>query len=1099
MTQKSVLHSINKLMLQYTQFHPPISSVCSNLKYSYLYAHHLMGLPSFTKSLLLYCMKRIFTLLFFLVCSLSALMAQRTLKGKVTDKAGEPLIGATVLVKGSNTGAVTDVNGQFEMTTNEANPVLLVSYSGFKAQEIPVGVSNVVEVFLEDGTILEEAVITAFGVKKDKSNLGYSVGQIASKELTTARVTNVSNALNAKVAGVRTSGSGGSFTGSSIIIRGFTTFTGSNQPLYVVDGIPIDNSGGGSPLQSGPSVSNRAIDLNQEDIENISVLKGAAATALYGSRASAGVILITTKSGRTNQKNSVTYNANYAIQEINRLPDYQNTYGQGVGGNFNATAISSWGPRIDGRMVTLPADYRAAGAGTEVPLTAYPNNVADLFQAGPNMQHNLSFQGGKETSSYRLSLGYLQDKGILDNNRLRRYNAAINATQQITSKLRAGVSANFSLNKSIRTQQGNQLSNPLFRSWFTPRSWDLTGLPYKTASGSQLHYDPLVDNPRWTIENNRYNDQIDRLFGNFNLNYQFNDWLSANYKVGTDMYLLNSQGYDQIGARGGANVSANGLGGITEFRSFVRNLNSYFTLNANRKIGDNLDVSGVLGNELIDEYSNDAGATVRGLIVPNFYDIDANTPNPPTIGYGISQGRIIGVFGNVTAIWKNWATLDLSIRNDWNSTLPPKNNSYLYYSAAGTINVLNAVPSLKSNWINGLKIRGNWGRVGRASLRYSTDTYFSTPNPSDGFGPNIAFPYNGLAGYTLNNVAGNPDLQPEFTKDWEVGTDFSLFKNIFSLDITYYNRSSTNIILPVPNSPTAGFSSVVKNAGSLRTKGLEFLATVRPFTRKNFGWTTSFNFTQFRSIVEQLAPGVQNIFLGGFTTPNIRLVEGDQYGQIYGSKYLRDDQGRLRLTAAGLPQPTANVDRIGNPNPSWTMGVNNEFRYKALSCNILLDIRQGGDQYSRNLADLQRNGVAAETAELERLNSDGTPAKVYRFDGVLPNGQVNEGANEVKVTAEQYWGNSGKFVAAEGFIFNTSWQRIREAGINYSLPKRLLDKSPFGAFEVGIFGRNLWLRAPNYPHLDPEQNALGINNAQGLEFNALPQTRSYGVNLRVSL
>jgi TonB-linked SusC/RagA family outer membrane protein len=1040
-------------------------------------------------------MKKVLTLFFVLVCVCSA-MAQRTLTGKVTDPQGEPLIGATVLIKGSNAGSITDVDGNYTIKTDVASPVLVISYSGYKTQEVTVGSSNVTDVTLPEGLIIEEAVITAFGIKKDKSNLGYSIGQIKAEELTTARTTNVTNALAAKVAGVRVSGSGGSFTGSSVIIRGFTTFTGSNQPLYVVDGIPIDNSGGASPLQNGPSVSNRAIDLNQEDIENISVLKGAAATALYGSRAASGVILITTKKGSFNQKGRVTYNANYAIQEVNRLPDYQNIYGQGAGGVFNPTAISSWGPRINGQRVSLPADYRAAGVGDSVRLTAYPDNVAELFQRGPNMQHNVSFEGGSQISSYRLSLGYLQDQGVLANNRLRRYNVSFNNTTQITSKLTAGISLNYSLNKSIRTQQGNQLSNPLFRSWFTPRSWDLTGLPYATAAGTQLHYDPLVDNPRWTIEQNKSDDQIDRVFGNVNLSYGLASWLQANYRVGVDFFGFNRRAYDQIGARGAGNTSATPNGGIVEQRFLNRNINSYLTFVASHKFGK-LDVNAVAGNEIIDEYLNETELISRGLVVRDFRDIDANTPNPTVPAYRFEQGRILGVFGNVTFGWDSWVTIDLSVRNDWNSTLRKGNNSYLYYSGAASVELTNAIKGLKSDWLSQLKLRGGWGRVGRASLKYSTDTYFSTANPADGFGPNIVFPFNNIAGSTLNNTAGNPDLQPEFLEEGEFGFDATFVKNIFSLEFTRYNRHSTNIILNVPNSPAAGFSAVAKNAGSLRTKGVEARLTLRPIQNKNLQWEIDFNYTQFRSIVEELAPGVQNIALGGFTTPNIRLVAGDEYGQIYGNKYLRDDQGRLRLTAAGLPQPTPNVDKIGNPNARWTAGINNSVTYKGLNLTVLLDIRQGGDQYSRNIADIQRNGVGIETAEFERFNTDGTVARPYRFDGVFPDGVANEGAREIRLTPEQYWGNGGKYVAAEGFIYNTSWQRIREASLSYSLPKTLLKNLPFSALDIGLFGRNLFLRAPNYPHLDPEQNALGISNAQGLEFNALPQTRSYGANLRV--
>ncbi len=997
-------------------------------------------------------------------------------------------------------GTITDVDGEYSLKIPAGDQILVFSYTGYETQEINVGTSDVVNVTLNEGKLLEEVVVTALGIKRDKSNLGYSVGTINSNELVTGRTTNVTNALVGKVAGIRVSGSGGSFSGSSVIVRGFTTFTGSNQPLYVVDGIPIDNSGGGTALQTGTTRSNRAIDLNQDDIESISVLKGAGATTLYGSRGASGVILITTKKGKKNQKNSITYTANYATQEVNRFPDYQNTYGQGAGGNFNPAAISSWGPKIDGRRVSLPADYRNAGVGDSVSLAAYPNNVQELFRKGHNMQHNISFQGGSDKSSYRLSLGSLQDQGVFDNNRLNRYNISLNASQDITSKLNAAVSVNYITNGSKRTQQGNQLSNPLFRSWFTPRSWDLTGLVYESAAGAQLHYDAAVDNPRWSIYNNLFNDNTDRVLGNVNLTYKLNPWLTANYKVGVDNFTFKTRGYDQIGIRGGGNTNNGATGGIIETRQTVRNLNSYLSLSASKSINDDFEIQGVVGNEIIDENSDFSQLIGRGLIVKGNRNLSTNT-TAFTPSYSLSQRRIIGLFGNVTTSYKAWATLDLSLRNDWNSTLPTTANSYLYYSAAGTINLTTAIPSLKSNTINLLKLRGNYGRTGKGGdFLYRTDTYFGTAGSADGFGPAIVFPFNSLGGFTYSDGAGNPNLKPEFTNSVEFGIDLGLFDNRIVLDLTKYTQNTTDVIFSVPNSPAAGIGSVITNVGELKTDGWEVALTLVPVKTKSISWSSTFNFTQFRSTVEKLAPGVQNIFLAGFTTPNIRLVEGDEYGQIYGTGYLTDAQGRMVLTATGLPRPTANVEKIGNPNPRYNLGISNSISVKNFNFNVLLDIRHGGDIYSRNIADLQRNGVVVETAERDRVAADGTVAKNYIFEGVLPDGTVNSESNPnaVRVTAEQYFGNAGKFVAAKGFIYGTSWFRIREVSLSYNVPKTFLDKTMFGNLELGIFGRNLFLSAPDYPHLDPEQNALGVSDAQGLEFNALPQTRSVGANIRLT-
>jgi TonB-linked SusC/RagA family outer membrane protein len=1063
--------------------------------------------------------KRLLLLLSMAFLTIGSALAQRTISGSIKDDKGEAMVGASVVVKGTTTGTVTDVDGKFSLNVPKDAATLVVSFTGFTSKEIAIGASNEIEVTLEEGKVLEEAVITAFGIKKDKSNLGYSVSSVSNQELTTGHTTNITNALAAKVPGVRISGSGGSFSSSSITIRGFTSFTGSNQPLFVVDGVSIDNSGGGNALQTGVTNSGRAIDINQDDVESISVLKGAAATSLYGSRAANGVILITTKTGKSSPKSSVTYSVNVAQQQVNRLPDFQNIYGQGTGGVFGSGNIGSWGPKIAGQTVVLPVAYRGAtpSAADSTQLTAFPNNVSDLFKTGMNTQHNLSFQGGNGQSGYRLSAGYTDDNGVMDNNRLQRYNLGINATSEITKKLTAGISVNYSFNTSKRTTQGNQLSNPLFRSWFTPRSWDLTNRPFQNpANGANLHYD-AVDNPRWTIANNLYDDQIDRVFGNFNLRYAITDWLTASAKIGADNYAFSSSYYDQIGANGSAGTGSTGVGtgGIRDVRNISRILNSTFLLSANKKLTSDLELSVAAGSEILDQFRNNTDLIGKGVTVRDFRNIAANTTTPILNLYEKWQYRLIGFFANATLVYKNWATLDLAVRNDQNSILPKENNSYAYYSVAGTVNLKKAL-DIKTDIVSSLKVRGNYGLVGSAKpdFRYSTDSYYGKATAADGFGPSLTFPFNGLPGFTLQDAAGNPTLKPEFTTSAEAGLEFGLFGERITFNGTKYRQNSTDILLYVPNSAAAGFSSSLQNAGALTTNGIEVQLGITPVKNvKGFSWTTSFNYTQFNTIVDTLAAGVPKIQLGGFTTPGTFIVAGEEYGQIYGNRYQRtndatgtkfdgtldyNENGKIIVNATtGLPLITANTYKIGNPNPKYILGISNSISYKGLELSFLVDIKKGGDQYSRNIADLQRQGAAAETAVVERLNADGTPTKPYIF---AENNSITAAgvANTIAITSEQYWGNSGKFSAAEGFIYNTDWVRIREASLSYTIQKGVLKSTPFGAVTVGVFGRNLFLSSPNYPHLDPEQNVSGVSNSQGLEFNALPQTKSVGMNLRIT-
>ncbi|MEO7310385.1 MAG: SusC/RagA family TonB-linked outer membrane protein [Chitinophagaceae bacterium] len=1039
-------------------------------------------------------MRKLACLLVGIICLSATSWAQSvTLRGKVTDaKTGTPLEGVSVTTFDGKVGVKTNTDGSYSISFPTSSKTLNFSYAGYAPELRAVGKLLTMDVELKSDEVnLKEVVVTAFGIKKDKKTLGYGVSQLNAEELTQAHTTNVTNALAGKVAGVRVSGAGGSFTGSSIIIRGNTTFTGSNQPLFVIDGVPFDNGGGGQALQTGTPSSNRGIDINQDEIESMSILKGPSAAALYGSRASNGVILITTKKGRGKAKNNVNFTSSYSQDRVNRLPDYQNSYAQGSLGIYNPTGTQqSWGPAITGQTVTN------AFGKSEI-LKAYPDNVRDIFTTGENLQNSVSFAGGSDRTNFRLSYGNNVSTGIIDNNRLVRNNFTVNAGSKITEKLSVSISANYVNNVSRRTQQGNQLSNPLFRAYFTPRTYDLTGIPFENADGSQNFYNNNVeDNAYWTIKNNRYRDEINRIYGYAALNYKFSPSFQFDYKIGTDAYNTFVHAYDQITARGQGNTVAGGLGGIVERRNTFRSVNSNGFFTFNKKFGD-FTTTAIVGNEISQIYSTAATIIGRGVIIRDFEQIKNTTAFFPT--NGSSQVRLIGIYGDFTVGYKSIASLNVTLRNDFSSTFKSDKNSYLYNAVAGSLNITELVPQLKGDVIENIKLRGNVSTVGKAGTDfvYATDSYFTGASSSDGFGPNIAFPFGGLQGFTLQDGAGNALLGPEFTTNKEIAAEVSLFRGRLSFEGTVYQQNSKDLIFGVPVSNTSGIGSVVKNAGKLSNKGVELSVTAIPLKTKLGSWTINVNYTQFKSKVDALDNGVANIFLGGFTTPNIRLVVGDEYGQIYGNAYQRDAKtGAMLIGANGLPLATPGVQKIGNPNPKYLLGVTNTIQLKDFTLSFLLDIKKGGDQYSRNIADIRRNGVAAETAQLPRLDANNVPLTPYIFPGVYAsNGQPNTTA----VTAQNYWGNSGKYVAAEGFIVETSWFRVREASLSYKLPGRILSKTLFGNAELSLFGRNLFLRAPNYPHLDPEQNALGVSNAQGLEFNSLPQTRSFGVSLKLSL
>ena len=1025
----------------------------------------------------------------------------QSVTGKITDESGKPLQGVSITTAEGKTGTTTDAEGNYKITLPASVKSLIFTELNYETVTKTVTKSGEISfVMIISDKSLTEVVITAYGIKRDKKTLGYSTPIISSEDLTAVRNTNITNAVVGKVAGVRTQGTGGSFAGSAILIRGYTSMTGSSAPLFVIDGVPIDNGGGGVALQNGVTNSNRAVDINPDDVQEMTILKGAAATSLYGSRGAAGVILITTKKGTRKSKNNIDINSSYSVVSVNRLPEYQNEYAQGTStgastatatvGLYNFNASTSWGPRITGQNVTN-------FFGKPETLKAYPNNVADLFKNGFNRQNTISFSGGSDKTFYRVSYNNTEETYVVARNKLKKNVLTLNLNSEVTKKLTVStyISANYT--SSVRTQQGNQLSNPVFRSLFTPRSFDLTGSPYYNSTGGQLYYGG-EDNPYWSIENVRYNDKVDRIIGNLGLRYQFNDWLNADVKIGGDIQSFNSHGFDEIGSRGGGNTSASGTGGIVDFKSNLRNINSYATLNAQKKFG-RFNIIGTVGNEIYDNYSNSLSARSTGLAIAGFDQIsNATVLNTPIVG--TSQVRTVGIFADAVIEYNKWLALNVKARNDFSSTLAPGNNSIFYPAASLSVVVTDAIPSIKNSVLDFLKLHANYGVVGRAAPAYNTDNYAALGGAADGFGPNIAYPFNGVSGYTISNAAGNKNLKPEFTKEWEIGTELKLFNNRITIEANYYERLLTEGLFPVPVSGASGVTSLFQNAGEIETKGTEITLGLIPLKSNNFTWSINANYTQFKSIVTKLAPGVSVITLAGFTTPNVRLVEKEQYGVIYGNKYQTDAQGNIILQAtgtnAGLPLPTSGVFKIGNSNPKFTIGISNTFTYKYFTLDVLFDIREGGDLYSRNLADLRRNGSVIETAVLPRFATDNvTPLTNYQFNG------VDAGGNKVNIPirADQYWGNQGKYVAAEGFMVSTSWFRIREANLTMRLPKSLVDKTPFGNIEFGLFGRNLFLKSKDYPHLDPEQNALGSSNIQGLEFNANPSTRTMGVNLRLTL
>ncbi len=1011
---------------------------------------------------------------------------QTTISGTVLSREDNtPLAGATVKVNGAPDATQTDAEGRFKLKATKG-ATLVISLVSYATKTIVVTDELHYQVLLEPSTRqLDSIVVTSFGIKRDKKTLGYGVSSVKADEIRRAPVSDLTNALAGKVAGVQVSGTGGGFSSSNIIIRGFTTFTQSNQPLIVVDGVPIDNSGGGNSVNTGVSNTNRTADINPEDVESMSILKGAAATVLYGSRAASGAILITTKKGKKGTGSRLALSSNIGVGAINRFPKFQNEYAQGDRGIYKNNVSGSWGPQINGQTVTN-------WFGKQDTLRAYPNNVHDILQHSITNQNDISFTGASDKFSYRLAYGNGSESALVPGNKLNKNNFSVNLNAVVNPKLRVGAFLNYTSNISDRTQAGNQGSNPLWRGIYTPRSYNLSGLPYEDAYGNQLWF-AAEDQPYWAIAHVKYHQEVNRIFGNMNLTYDFTPWLHADLKVGADVYSDNNQGFDDKGIRGNGNTSSAGKGGLIDRQNLVRNINSYFTVSGDRKLGEHFNLTATVGNEIIVNYARSLSATGLEIVVPGFSNLK-NFVNYNTAD-SYTRLRTTGFFGDVALDYNNYLTVNLKARNDFSSTLTQSNRSIFYPAVAVSFVPTQAFPALKGKVLSSAKIRANIGEVGKGATVYSTKTYYVKASAGDGFGSTgISFPFNGLAGYTYSNSAGNANITPEFTREIELGGEFGFFNNRLFIDASVYKRDTRHLIFNVPVPGSSGFTSVTMNAGRLSTKGIELMVSGTPIKSTNFRWDASLNFTSFRSTVKELAPGVNSISIGGFTSPDIELIPGEEYGQIYSTAYKRNSNGQMIIGTDGLPIVDNGVKNIGNPNPRFSMGLTNSFTYKGFSLSIQVDGRYKGSILSRTIGDLRINGVSAETAKYPRFNSDGTPNKPFHFDGVLENGQPNN----INVTAQDYFSTKGKYVAWEGYVLDASYIKLREVNLSYTLPASLLARTKFiSAVQVAVFGRNLLTYAPHYPDLDPEQNLLGVSNATGLEFGIQPVARTIGGSVRI--
>ncbi len=1064
------------------------------------------------RRLLLLCLALLFGVL-------HASAQDRTITGTVIDRAtNEPLPGVTVLLKGTTSGTSTGPDGSFSLSAPTGDATLQFRFLGYQQQEQATGGGNgpFSVSLVTDTKQLGEVVVTALGIEKEKKTLGYATQTIEAAQLTQGRERSVLNSLQGKVAGVQiNSGSGGVGSSTRVVIRGSKSLQGENQPLYVIDGIPIDNRsiGTGDNLNNGIDAGNRANDINPEDVESVNILKGPAATALYGSRAATGAIIITTKSGRNaakaGKKAEVTYTTSYVFEDILRLPEFQNRYGQGGRAENGTNLINqqvlrenfSWGPRFDDKLRAW--GQRVNNQQRYKPYSAVPDNVKEFFDIGSVFTNTLSVGGGDQKSNYFLSAANTKQKGITPGTEYDRTSVKISGETKLSNKFTT--SANITYTKSggdlAVTGQGSSVYDQLIQ---TPRDISLLELkdlnsPFNTLSG---YYGAYTTNPWYLLANDNYRSDVDRLFGNAQLGYVFNDHFRINYRIGTDVYADRRRQFRSKRAPIGVNAdfgSNPGLYAEAQYTSSELTSDLIGTYNGN--ISEDITVSAIVGHNINQRRLESLGFEGQALVNNTFQGFDNVSGNFVNSNSGLNARtlrRLYGVYTSVDLGFRDYLFLNATARNDWSSTLPTSNRSF-FYPGVGVGFVFTELLGMNENkYLSFGKLRANYAQVGNDAPEYLLDPTFASTNVASGFENSdiqfpIQYPTGTVAGYEVGDRIGNQRLQPEITKSFEFGAELRFLNNRLTIDASYYNANSTEQIVRVPISTASGFQTQVVNAGSIRNKGIELLVSGTPLQVGDFKWDILVNYTRNRNEVEELYAGVKELTIGGFSRASLVATVGDPYGNIKAVDFSRTPDGQIICDAkTGLPVANPVLSVVGNIQPDYTAGLTNSFSYKGASLNVVFDTRQGGQMYSRTRSTQRFVGTAPET-----LYNDRNPFVVP--NSVVQNEDGTFATNTTPVTGPtEYWGFLAQSLDGTNVI-DASYVKLREVGLSYALPSKLLEKTPFGGVSFGFVGRNLFLWTPSEnTYVDPESSNFGNGNTQGFDFTGSPSLRSYGANLRVT-
>lgn len=1053
-----------------------------------------------------------------------------TVRGIVTtEEDGEPVIGASVIVKGTSLGTVTDVNGRFELSGFPPSATrLLISYISLMAKE--VAIAPQVSVTLKSDThLLDEVVVTALGISREKKALGYTAQEVKQNALVQGKDNNLLNSLSGKIAGVRITNTQGDVGSSRIVIRGETSIAGENQPLFIVDGIPVDNSQLNA-RSSGRDFKNAIADLNPEDIKTLTVLKGPNAAALYGARAAHGAIVITTKGGDKRQKGiGITLHSSTQVSFVATLPEFQNLFGQGAGGRFsyvdgkgagvNDGVDESWGPRLDIGLLIPQFDSPLDADGNRVatPWVSHPNNVRDYFRMGISTNNGISVARGDDKYQFRVGYNYEKQVSIVPDAGTNKTNISLNTDYHLAKWIVVGATANYivytapSLPGSATPSGSNVRSNsPMLQFLWFGRQVDTNSLKADyTRNWNSSYY----DNPFWSTSYNTQSQERHRLIGDLHAEFRLTDGLNVRFRTSTDWYNDRRKSKVKWGSAGAGSP----YGSYAEDAYTVKENNTEVLATYIKQLNKNWGIDALLGfNVRNKQYENNYQAAPR-LAVADLYTL-TNSRDPLTSSNDFYRLRQYGLYGSIQLDYRRWAFLNITGRNDWSSTLPVDNNSYFYPSVTASV-LLSEAFGWRSKAVNYLKIRGGWSQVGADANPYQLATVFTSETA-----------FNGNPLQSSSTIGMNSNLKPENTSSIEAGFEAAFWDNRLYLDFTYYKTDSRNQILKLATTAASGYTSQVRNAGHIRNRGYEIqLGAVPIQTSKGFRWNLDLNYGANSSKVIKLDDeGLITSYQLYSSGIQILASVGEAYGTLFGTSYVRDANGNVVVDANGLPKISTTNKTLGKFTPDWTGGISNTFSYRSLSLSFLIDASVGGSIFSNTnktgkytgvlantlsgrdaehgglwyYTDAMGNNVRLSESPSYSVSSDGLyyaqvngqSTRVYQ-DGIMVEGVTESGSkNEEVVSAEKYYHRI--YSIAEANVYDASYVKLREVALSYRLPRLWTQKLHLQEASVTLTGRNLWTIYKSVPNIDPE-SALTTGNAQGVEAYSLPTTRSFGVNLSV--